>query len=223
MDLVAGVREAVEYQPGITDVSHSAAEAFELGLGVCQDQAHVFVACCRAAGHSGALRQRLLLHRHDRRGRQPRLGGCLARRRRGLAQPRRHARRGGRVRALPPRGRSRLPRRRPGARRAPRRRPRRTQRRRASWPQMARPDACTRPAAISNSESLPPGSRFAAAARRAYHSYPHRAPGSLHDVLRGDAAGCGPGVPLGLPHQCRASTRSTRSARPPSSSARATG
>jgi transglutaminase-like putative cysteine protease len=50
LDLVAGIREAVEYQPGITDVSHSAAEALELGVGVCQDQAHVFVACCRAAG-----------------------------------------------------------------------------------------------------------------------------------------------------------------------------
>ena len=50
MDLLAGVREAVTYQPGVTDVSHSAAEALELGFGVCQDQAHVFVACCRAAG-----------------------------------------------------------------------------------------------------------------------------------------------------------------------------
>jgi transglutaminase-like putative cysteine protease len=47
---VAGVREAVAYQPGITDVSHSAAEALELGFGVCQDQAQVYVACCRAAG-----------------------------------------------------------------------------------------------------------------------------------------------------------------------------
>jgi transglutaminase-like putative cysteine protease len=50
LDLVAGVCSAVEYEPGITDVSHSAAEVLELGFGVCQDQAHVFVACCRAAG-----------------------------------------------------------------------------------------------------------------------------------------------------------------------------
>lgn len=50
MDLVRGVRAAVVYQPGITDVTHSAAEALELGAGVCQDQAHVLVACCRAAG-----------------------------------------------------------------------------------------------------------------------------------------------------------------------------
>jgi transglutaminase-like putative cysteine protease len=50
MDLVAGVRAAVAYQPGVTDVSHSAAEAIELGFGVCQDLAHVYVACCRSAG-----------------------------------------------------------------------------------------------------------------------------------------------------------------------------
>ena len=50
MDLVRGIRAAVAYQPGITDVTHSAAEALDLGAGVCQDQAHVLVACCRTAG-----------------------------------------------------------------------------------------------------------------------------------------------------------------------------
>lgn len=50
LDLVEGIRQAVDYQPGITDVSHSAIESIDLGVGVCQDQAHVFVACCRAAG-----------------------------------------------------------------------------------------------------------------------------------------------------------------------------
>jgi transglutaminase-like putative cysteine protease len=49
-DLAAGVRRAVAYQPGITDVTHGAAEAIELGVGVCQDQAHALIACCRAAG-----------------------------------------------------------------------------------------------------------------------------------------------------------------------------
>jgi len=49
MDLVHGIRAAVACQPGITDVTHSAAEALDLGAGVCQDQAHVLVACCRAA------------------------------------------------------------------------------------------------------------------------------------------------------------------------------
>jgi transglutaminase-like putative cysteine protease len=49
-DLVESVRRAVAYQPGITDVTHGAAEALELGVGVCQDQSHVLIACCRAAG-----------------------------------------------------------------------------------------------------------------------------------------------------------------------------
>jgi transglutaminase-like putative cysteine protease len=48
-DLVESVRSAVAYQPGITDVTHGAAEALELGVGVCQDQSHVLIACCRAA------------------------------------------------------------------------------------------------------------------------------------------------------------------------------
>lgn len=50
MDLVAGIRRAVAYEPGVTDVTHGAAEALDLGAGVCQDQAHVLIACCRAAG-----------------------------------------------------------------------------------------------------------------------------------------------------------------------------
>lgn len=50
LDLVAGVQQAVQYEPGVTDVSHAAIEAVELGSGVCQDQAHVYLACCRAAG-----------------------------------------------------------------------------------------------------------------------------------------------------------------------------
>lgn len=50
LDLVEGIRRAVAYEPGVTDVAHSAAEALDLGVGVCQDQAHVMVACCRAAG-----------------------------------------------------------------------------------------------------------------------------------------------------------------------------
>jgi transglutaminase-like putative cysteine protease len=50
MDLVSGIRAAVAHQPRHTDVTHSAAEVLDLGVGVCQDQAHVLVACCRAAG-----------------------------------------------------------------------------------------------------------------------------------------------------------------------------
>jgi len=48
--LASGVFAAVRYTPGITSVEDSAAVVFERGQGVCQDQAHVFVACCRAAG-----------------------------------------------------------------------------------------------------------------------------------------------------------------------------
>ena len=50
LDLVTGIQQAVAYEPGVTDASHSAIEALDMGVGVCQDQAHVFIACCRAAG-----------------------------------------------------------------------------------------------------------------------------------------------------------------------------
>ena len=50
LDLIAGVQQAVQYEAGVTDVGHAAIEAVELGFGVCQDQAHVYLACCRAAG-----------------------------------------------------------------------------------------------------------------------------------------------------------------------------
>ena len=48
--LAGGVYEKVRYMPGTTSVEDSAAKAFVRGQGVCQDQAHVFVACCRSAG-----------------------------------------------------------------------------------------------------------------------------------------------------------------------------
>lgn len=44
------VCEAIEYEKGATDVHESAVKAFARGKGVCQDHAHVFIACCRAAG-----------------------------------------------------------------------------------------------------------------------------------------------------------------------------
>jgi transglutaminase-like putative cysteine protease len=40
----------IRYRPGVTDVTDGAASVFERGEGVCQDQAHAFVACCRAMG-----------------------------------------------------------------------------------------------------------------------------------------------------------------------------
>jgi transglutaminase-like putative cysteine protease len=48
--LAAGVHERVRYQKGSTSVEDSAAAALARGEGVCQDQAHVFISCCRAAG-----------------------------------------------------------------------------------------------------------------------------------------------------------------------------
>jgi transglutaminase-like putative cysteine protease len=48
--LADGVHERVRYKKGSTSVEDSAAAALARGEGVCQDQAHVFISCCRAAG-----------------------------------------------------------------------------------------------------------------------------------------------------------------------------
>ena len=45
--LAKAVRETVAYVPGRTDAGTTAEEAMESGAGVCQDQAHVFVAAAR--------------------------------------------------------------------------------------------------------------------------------------------------------------------------------
>ena len=44
------VHSSVRYQKGVTSVDTTAAEAFALGAGVCQDQAQVMLAMCRALG-----------------------------------------------------------------------------------------------------------------------------------------------------------------------------
>lgn len=49
-DLAKAVYTRVRYRPGTTSVDDPAAAALARGEGVCQDQAHVFIACCRAAG-----------------------------------------------------------------------------------------------------------------------------------------------------------------------------
>jgi transglutaminase-like putative cysteine protease len=41
---------AVAYRSGATEVTTAAAAALALGEGVCQDHAHLFLACCRAQG-----------------------------------------------------------------------------------------------------------------------------------------------------------------------------
>ncbi len=48
--LVAAILARVGYVRGITDVQTGAAEAFAAGAGVCQDHAHIFIACCRTLG-----------------------------------------------------------------------------------------------------------------------------------------------------------------------------
>ena len=48
--LSAGVAGTVSYRKGSTQVTTTALQAFEAGVGVCQDQAHVMVAICRSLG-----------------------------------------------------------------------------------------------------------------------------------------------------------------------------
>jgi transglutaminase-like putative cysteine protease len=49
-DLASGVLAKLPFQPGVTAVQSTAAEAFAHANGVCQDHAHVFIACCRHLG-----------------------------------------------------------------------------------------------------------------------------------------------------------------------------
>lgn len=48
--LMAAVAEAVRYEPGQTTVETKATEALAQGKGVCQDQAHLFIAAARELG-----------------------------------------------------------------------------------------------------------------------------------------------------------------------------
>jgi transglutaminase-like putative cysteine protease len=48
--LAGGVRDRVDYVPGITDAHTGAAEALADGKGVCQDHAHIFIAAARTIG-----------------------------------------------------------------------------------------------------------------------------------------------------------------------------
>jgi transglutaminase-like putative cysteine protease len=50
LELAHRVAQKVAYRGGETTVKTSAADALKLGAGVCQDQAHVFIAACRANG-----------------------------------------------------------------------------------------------------------------------------------------------------------------------------
>jgi transglutaminase-like putative cysteine protease len=46
-DLMHALLERMPYERGHTSVESTAAQSFSAGRGVCQDHAHVFVACCR--------------------------------------------------------------------------------------------------------------------------------------------------------------------------------
>ena len=48
--LADAVAQRIVYRAGVTDVTTTAQQVLALGAGVCQDQAHVFIAACRAAG-----------------------------------------------------------------------------------------------------------------------------------------------------------------------------
>jgi len=47
---MAAVRDAVTWETGRSHVGTTAEEALQSGHGVCQDHAHVFIACARATG-----------------------------------------------------------------------------------------------------------------------------------------------------------------------------
>ncbi|MEO1061571.1 MAG: transglutaminase family protein [Actinomycetota bacterium] len=50
LDVQAVVRERLRYERGLTTVTTTAAEAWEIGAGVCQDYAHATVGLCRQLG-----------------------------------------------------------------------------------------------------------------------------------------------------------------------------
>ncbi|MDE1180105.1 transglutaminase family protein [Paraburkholderia sp.] len=50
IQLAEAIVQRVKYKPGVTEVTSTASEALELGSGVCQDHAHLMLACCRARG-----------------------------------------------------------------------------------------------------------------------------------------------------------------------------
>lgn len=48
--LMSAVLDRVQFQVGATTSRHTAADVLALGQGVCQDHAHLFIACARATG-----------------------------------------------------------------------------------------------------------------------------------------------------------------------------
>lgn len=50
LGLAGAICGEVQYEGGYTEVTTPAAQALSIGRGVCQDHAHLFLACCRAVG-----------------------------------------------------------------------------------------------------------------------------------------------------------------------------
>jgi transglutaminase-like putative cysteine protease len=50
LSMMKQIKEEIAYVKGSTEVKTTAAQAFALGEGVCQDQTHVLLACCREIG-----------------------------------------------------------------------------------------------------------------------------------------------------------------------------
>lgn len=48
--LMAAIHGSVAFEVGVTSPTHSASEVLAIGRGVCQDHAHVFIACARHMG-----------------------------------------------------------------------------------------------------------------------------------------------------------------------------
>lgn len=63
------LHHTIAYKPGFTDVESAAAQALEHGCGVCQDHAHLFIACCRVLGLPARYVSGYLLNRDGGGGR----------------------------------------------------------------------------------------------------------------------------------------------------------
>jgi transglutaminase-like putative cysteine protease len=63
--LMAAVREAIDYRTGESHAGTTASEALARGLGVCQDHAHVFIACARSLAIPARYVSGYLLHATD--------------------------------------------------------------------------------------------------------------------------------------------------------------
>ncbi len=75
-DLMARIYHAMEYDGDATDVNTPPLHALQLGKGVCQDFAHIMVACCRALGLPARYVSGYMLTQPAPG--QPRLIGCDA-------------------------------------------------------------------------------------------------------------------------------------------------